>query len=91
VKNIGGAKAENFVVRVVFENPAAPMQNFLETVSLEPGEAVVLPYNWGPFAPFPSLFNKNVIVLSFTDPAGKIEESDKNNNSCKFNVRFVSP
>lgn len=94
VRNVGTAKADNFTVKVTFVNPNKPPQIFNETVSLDPGEAAVLPYYWGYFLPSmtPSLVNRMVVISSFVDATSKIDEgSNEGNNQCNYAVRFVYP
>ena len=86
VKNIGNAKAENFVVKIRFIITGE--RYFYEKASLESGEAVVFPY-YCDYIDTKKV--KDLTVESWVDPGSKIEESNKDNNYCKLRVRFVPP
>lgn len=91
VRNTGTLKAENVVVRISFLNPTKPPQDFYRTVTLDPGETAVLPYQWGYFLPgmYYQLVNRQVVISAVSDHTAKIAETNEGNNLCSYSVSFV--
>jgi hypothetical protein len=90
VMNNGTAIAQNFVINLNFTNPIGSHQVFNETETLEPGEAAVLKYRFGPFGPGASyLYGKHVGLVTKTDSTAKIAESNEANNMCTDWVGFA--
>lgn len=89
VMNNGTAIAQNFVINLDFTNANGQHQFYNEAETLEPGEAAVLKYHFGPFSPSSSyLYGKQTRLVTKTDSTGKIAESNEANNMCANWVGF---
>jgi hypothetical protein len=93
VMNNGTAPAENFAIRLIFTLTGGAPNVKYETETLAPGEAAVIKYYSGPFAPGnnPGLVNRIKTLYTVTDATAKIAESNESNNNCNYQVRFVYP
>ena len=90
VMNSGMAKAQNFVTNFDFISPTGQHYIFNETETLEPGEAAVFKYRYGPFGPGSTyLYGKNTVASVKTDFPARVNESNEGNNNCNSYVRFV--